>query len=188
MLRHTPKPPADIVGPDAGEVVRSPCQDKPPLTPVTPVTTEGLTSLYEQIKQDCSASDEQSRQRLQKRLQKHHRAALTSLARQSLLQDHNRVLLSVNKQSQIVRARKSVYLKKGEGKVFEYEDLEQSRIERDAKDKAAAERGKGTRGRKRKSATQAQQDEPSSVRKGKMPRTSEDPEPVPWRAPVAKMY
>jgi hypothetical protein len=73
-------------------------------------------SLYEQIKQDCSASaaDEQSRQRLQKRIQKHHRAALTSFAKQSLLQDHNRVLLSVNKQSQIVRARKSVYLKKGE--------------------------------------------------------------------------
>jgi hypothetical protein len=191
VLRHTPKLPADVVVSNTDEVVKPPCQDKPLLTPVTPVTTEGLMSLYEQIKQDCSASaaDEQSRQRLQKRIQKHHRAALTSFAKQSLLQDHNRVLLSVNKQSQIVRARKPVYLKKGEGKVFDYEDLEQSRIERDAKDKAVAEKGKGTRGRKRKTVTQdEQEEEPSLLRKGKFIRTSEDQESVPRRAPVAKMY
>jgi hypothetical protein len=54
---------------------------------------------------------------------------------------------------------------------------------------AAAEKGKGTRGRKRKTATQdKQEDEPSLGTKDKVSRTTEDQERVPWRAPVAKMY
>ncbi|KZM23621.1 hypothetical protein ST47_g5240 [Ascochyta rabiei] len=89
----------------------------------------------------------------------------------------------------LVQARKPVFLKKGKGKVFEYEDLEQSRIQRDAKDKAAAEKGKRTCSRKRKAATQdVQEDRPLHVRKDKVDRRSEDLEPVQWKAPVAKMY
>lgn len=91
-----------------------------------------------------------------------------------------------------IRAQKSVYLKKGEGKVFEYEDLEESRIQRNAKEKAAAEKGRGTRGRKRKAAiSEDYESGPLLVRKSIAARRtlrSEDQEPVPWRAPEAQMY
>ncbi|KAJ4377104.1 hypothetical protein N0V86_006545 [Didymella sp. IMI 355093] len=70
-----------------------------------------------------------------------------------------------------IRAQKSVYLKEGEGKVFEYEDLEESRMQRNAKEKAAAEKGRGTHGRKRKaSRSEDQENGPLPVRKDKVIR------------------
>jgi hypothetical protein len=119
-------------------------------------------------------------------------SALTSFARQSLLQDHNGVLLTANKKTKKIRAQKSVYLKNGEGKVFEYEDLEESRIQRNAKEKAAAKKCTGTHGRKRKATIPEDQEKgPLPVRKGKAARRtlrSENQEPIPWMAPEAQMY
>ena len=80
-----------------------------------------------------------------------------------------------------------------------YEDLEEARAKRVAKEKATV--GKGKRGLKRKSPTpepepEAQMGSPNmtdpSVPKDKVTRASEV-EPaktlgVPWRAPVARMY
>ena len=57
-----------------------------------------------------------------------------------------------------------------------YEDLEEARAKRAAKEKATADEGKGKRGRKRKSPLP---EEGSSV-PTEAPRL--------WRAPVARMY
>ncbi|KAI9771953.1 MAG: hypothetical protein M1839_002586 [Geoglossum umbratile] len=68
-----------------------------------------------------------------------------------------------------------------------YEDLEEARAKRAAKEKANVTAGKGKRGRKRKNL--ASEAEPEA----KVARMSDEPEPAtapvaPWRAPVAKMY
>jgi transposase len=190
VLRHTPKPPVELIGPDAHGPVESSSQDEAllaPVTPTTPVTTEGLISLHNLIKQDCCASDERSRQRLQRRVQKLASAAKISIAKQSLLQDHNRVLLQVSRETQIRRKRKPIVL--GRAKVMEYEDLEEAQAKRTAQEKAAAEKGKGKRGRKRKSPIQKEGEVVSvPIPKEKVARMDDDHEYVPWRAPTAQMY
>ena len=75
-----------------------------------------------------------------------------------------------------------------------YEDLEEARVKRTAKEKAIA--GKGKRGRKRKNSglevevegSPPQAEACPSVPKIKIARTSEVLEPAPWRAQVARMY
>jgi hypothetical protein len=192
VLRHTPKPPVELVGPAAQGIVGFSSQNEvlltplTPVTPITPVTIEGLISLHDMIKQDCCASDEQSRQRLQKRVQKLASAAQISFAKQSLLQDHNRVLLQVSRETQIRRKRKPIVL--GKAKVMGYEDLEEAQAKRTAQEKAAAERGKGKRGRKRKAPIQEEDKVVSaSSPKEKVLRRDEDQQYVPWRAPAAQM-
>ena len=68
--------------------------------------------------------------------------------------------------------------------MISYEDLEEARAKRTAKEKATADKGKGKRERKRKSPIP---EEGSSV-----PTDNEVLEPVkapaPWRAPVARIY
>jgi hypothetical protein len=69
----------------------------------------------------------------------------------------------------------------GKAKVMSYEDIEEARAKRAAKEQAKA-KGKGKRGRKRKSpALEADAPEP----KARVARMSEAPEPA--RAPVAWM-
>lgn len=145
-------------------------------------------SLCERIKQDSSASDEHSRQRQQKRIQKLASFAKISYAKQSLLQDHNRVLLQVQKETQLCRARKSVILRKGEGRVFEFEDLEEARLERDARDKAAMEKSKGKRGRKRKAPVQDETEDGLSALNPKVLKRNTSQGGGSWRAPEAKMW
>ncbi|KAJ5052501.1 hypothetical protein PSV09DRAFT_2353486 [Bipolaris maydis] len=182
-------------------------------TPVTPVTVEGLTWLTELIKQDtcAAASDEASRQRLQRRVQKLASAAKISFARQSLLQDHNRLLYAINNEAKVRRSTRSLVI--GKAKVMKWEDLDKARAARAARDKAAAEKGKGKRGRKRKvSAREADsntegeieneadaQEAGSSVptltvrkkaKRSRVQQLRQEPEPgsEPWKAPVAPMY
>ena len=181
-----------------------------PVTPVTPVTVEALTSLHHLIKQDAcaAASDEASSQRLQRRVQKLASAAERSIAKQSLLQDHNGLLYRINNEVKVRRSTRSLVV--GTAKVMSYEDLEKARAARAAKDKAAAEKGKGKRGRKRKvSAKEAKgnvegesecegdiegdidaQEVGSSVPalKNKRAKRSGVQEPKAWKAPVAPMY
>jgi hypothetical protein len=81
-----PRPPTEHGDPGANVAVTS-SPDEVLLTPVTPVTVEGLTSLANLIEQDASApvSDEASRQRLQRHVRKLASAAKISFAKQSLL-------------------------------------------------------------------------------------------------------
>tara|TARA_R110002003_G_scaffold1611_1_gene23287 strand:+ start:171 stop:1004 length:834 start_codon:yes stop_codon:yes gene_type:complete len=215
VLRNMPKPPpernvssamADIAPPSSQVEV-----PLTPVTPVTPVTVEALTSLHDLITQDAcaAASDEASRQRLQRRVQKLASVAKIAFAKQSFLQDHNQLLYTINNEAKVRRSTRSLVI--GTAKVMTWEDLDNARTARAAKDKATAERGKGKRGRKRKvSAQEAEGDIAGEVeadgqvagssrptlkgkRKTKRSRVQQqqpqpESDPGPWRAPVALMY
>jgi hypothetical protein len=92
----------------------------------------------------------------------------------------------MNNEAKVRRSTKSVVL--GKAKVMSYEDIEEARIKRAAKD---ATNGKGKRCRKRKSieleADKPEPDEPDEPEpKPQVARIIEAPGP--WRAPVARMY
>jgi hypothetical protein len=114
---------------------------------VTPVSAEGLMSLYNQIKQDTQTLDATSTQRLQKRVQKLANAAQVSFAECALLNNRNQFLTEANNEAKVRRLTKPVVLGKGKAKVMSFEDLEVARAARVAKD---AVKSKGKRGRKRK--------------------------------------
>ncbi|KAF2022767.1 hypothetical protein EK21DRAFT_119410 [Setomelanomma holmii] len=175
-----------------------------PETPVTQVTIEALTSLHDLIKQDACApsSDKASRRRLQMRVQKLASAAKISFAKEALLQDHNQLLYRINNKAKVRRSTRSLVI--GRAKVMSYEDLDIARAARTAKEKTAAEKGKGKRGRKHKvPAREAEGDVEDEVEDGahalevgssvcpskdKRAKQTSVQEPEPWRAPVALMY
>jgi hypothetical protein len=199
VLCNTPKPPVDLVIRTADEARSSLQSDVPltPVTPVTPVTAEGLTALHDLIKRDVCAPDEASKQHLERRVQKLVSAAKISVAKQSLLQDHNRLLYNINNEDKVRRTTRSLVLSdgKGQGKVMRWEDLERARAERAARAIAAKEKGKGKRGRKRKASEKREEEAmpmgaeagPSRP-KGKISKKRRVSEPAPWRAPIAVMY
>lgn len=82
------------------------------VTIVTLVTVEALTSLYDLIKQDicAAATDDTGRQRLQRRVGKLESAAKISIAKESLLQDHNRLLYRINNEAKVRRSTRSLIL------------------------------------------------------------------------------
>jgi hypothetical protein len=121
-------------------------------------------------------------------VQKLASAAQISFAERALLQDQNRFLLKVNGEAKTRRSTRSVVL--GRAKVMSFQDLEEARSKRAAKDRATAE--KKTRGRKRKSAA-AEENVYSSLSGDKAVEMSEvlpsrQKPASPWRAPVARMY
>jgi hypothetical protein len=71
-----------------------------------------------------------------------------SIADSALLQDQNQFLTNINNEAKARRSTKSVVLRKA--KIISFEDIEEARAKRAAKDVI---KGKGKRGRKRKSAT-----------------------------------
>jgi hypothetical protein len=162
VLRVTPKPPAQSTGADEIEV--GAChQDDVPTTPVTPVSVEGLVSLQNLIKQDAHTLDEASMPRLERHVQKLAHAAQASFARRSfldakcaLLDNRNQMLTKLNNEAKVRRSTRSIVV--GKAKVMSFEDIEVARAARMAKD---ATKGKGKRGRKRKSIT-LEADEPES--------------------------
>lgn len=187
VLKDVPKPPANVItqGVEAAstglldEALHTPIT---PVTPVTPVTTEALTSLHDLIVKDTDSLDRMSKDRLQKRIQKMASAARLLFAEQALLQDRNRFLLQINREAKARRSTKSVVL--GKAKVMSFEDLEEARARRTAKEQALANKPK--RGRKRKS------DAPEELtalpsRKHDGPELACVSIPT-WRAPVARMY
>jgi hypothetical protein len=214
VLRDMPKPPTEQSSSTATVAATSSQNEVPPtpVTPVTPVTVEALTSLHGLIKQDiCAAElDDAGKQRLQRRVGKLESAAKVSFAKQSLLQDHNRLLYRINNEAKVRRSTRSLVI--GTAKVMKYEDLERAREERAATAKAAADKAKAKRGRKRKAsgreADGAVEDEAKgdgdaqeadasvpAVKNKRAKRTriqgpepGPEPEPRPWRAPVAPMY
>ena len=140
---------------------------------------EALTSLYNPIKQDAHTLDETTIQRLQRHIQKLANNAQISFAERVLLRDQIRFLSSMNNEAKFRRSTKSVVL--GKAKVVSYEDIEEARAKRAAKEEATA--GKGNRGRKRKSAAE-EAGAPESA-KAKLARMGEAFEPV--KAAVARM-
>jgi hypothetical protein len=177
VLRDIPMPPPPAPRADEKEAVPCAPNEVPPtpVTPVTPVTAEALIPLRNLIKEDARTLDEASKRRLERHVQKLASAARISFAECALLQDQNQFLIQVNKEATVRRSTRPIVL--GKAKVMSYEDLEEARAKRAAKDKASASKGK--RGRKSKNA------EPET----EAPRTSASvSELEPWKAPVAKMY
>lgn len=170
----------------AGSTVNEPCERtvKPLLegnstqisrTPNTPVTSEGLLSLQNLINQDAHSLDEVSKRRLRKHLQKLANAATTSFAERALQEEQIRFLYKVNNEAKVRRTTKSVVL--GKAKVMSYDELEEARAKRAAKEHAAAA-GNGKRGRKRK----------TQVSVANEPMVEQPPVDVlEFRAPVARM-
>jgi hypothetical protein len=118
-------------------------------TPITPVTTDGLTSLHKLIQRDTyTLSDESGKLRLERHVQKLANAAQISFAKQVLLEDQNQFLSKLNKEAKIRRSTRSIVL--GKAKVMNYEDLEEARKKYAEKENAKAIAGKGKGGRKRK--------------------------------------
>ena len=139
VLRHTPKPPAELTVPKVSEVVSCP-QDQvlqPPITPITPVTIDALTSLHNMIKQELY---EPRTDRTQRHVHKLTSAAKISFAKQTLFQDQNRFLSKTNNEAKVRRSTRSVVL--GKAKVMSYEDLEEARAKCATKEKATAGKGK----------------------------------------------
>lgn len=111
-----------------------------------------------------------SKQRVLRQTQKLINAIETSFAERAIQRNQIQFLREVNNEGKVRRATKSLVL--GKAKVMSYEDLEEARAKRAAKDSAKA-KGKGTRGRKRKNpATVDDRPDPPA----KAARKSEAPE------------
>ncbi|KAF1828123.1 hypothetical protein BDW02DRAFT_469233, partial [Decorospora gaudefroyi] len=189
VLKDTPKPPAGLTILRQASV-GSHEQEEVLKTPVTPVTTEALASLHHLIKQDTCAFEKTHKQRLQKHVQKLASAAQISFAEGALLQRQNRFLSQRNKEAKVRRSTKSELL--GKAKVMCYEDLQEARAKRAAKEKAAQDKAK--RGHKRKTSAQEGAPKPRTMEAGlseassaRTPMAQIDKAPVPWKAPVAQM-
>ncbi|KAH9206242.1 hypothetical protein DL95DRAFT_416715 [Leptodontidium sp. 2 PMI_412] len=102
-------------------------------------------SLYDLIQQDTQKLDATSTQRLQKRVQKLANAAQVSFAECALLNNRNQFLTKANNEAKVRRLIRSVVL--GKAKVMSYQDIEEARAKRAARDIV---KSKGKRGRKRK--------------------------------------
>ncbi|KAF1831134.1 hypothetical protein BDW02DRAFT_455946, partial [Decorospora gaudefroyi] len=110
-----PKPLANLTIPKANEIDVKACeQNEVPLTPITPISAEGLVSLRNLIiEQDASALDETHKQNLQRHLHKLAKAAL-------------------NNEAKVRQSTKSLVLGKAKG--IGYEELVEAREKRAKKD------------------------------------------------------
>ena len=149
-------------------------------TPVTPVSAEALTSLHHLIELDAHTLNDTSIARLQRHVQKLANAAHTSFAERALLHDHNQLLTRINNEAKARRLTKSVVL--GKAKVMSYEDIEEARAKRAAKEVG---KGKRTRGQKRTIAA-LDADTTQTSSESNSARVIEDVGR--GRAPVAQMY
>ena len=110
---------------------------------------------------------------------------------------------TINNKAKVRRLTKSLVL--GKAKVISYKDLEEARAKRANKEAAKEAKGKGKRGRKRKSAALvADASEPNAkvvrmneapaparalvVQMSGTPVAEDEIVPEPWRAPVARMW
>jgi hypothetical protein len=207
VLRVTPKPPVQSTAPRADEIevgashqddVPPTCQDDVPPTPVTPVSAEGVVSLQNLIKQDAhtlnEVRNEASIQRLERHVQKLAHAAQVSLAERAflsaecaLLDNRNQMLTRMNNEAKVRRSTRSIVL--GKAKVMSFEDIEVARAARAAKEVI---KGRGKRGRKRKSAAleadepEADEPEPDEPEPDEPEGDEPEPEPEPEVARAAK--
>ena len=149
VLKKTPKPPTQSTVPRADEIqVGSSNEDEVPQTPVTPVSAKGLASLHNLIKQDALTLNEKSIPRIQRHIQKLANAAQIFLTDGALLNNQVQILTRMNNEAKVRRSTRAVVL--GKAKVMSFKDIEVAQAARTAKEVI---KGKGKRGRKRKSAT-----------------------------------
>jgi hypothetical protein len=129
VLRDVPKPVAKVgsINPGA-EATSADLLSEEPRTPITPVTTEALTSLHDLIVTDTHALNTTNKDRLQKRIQKLASATKVSFAAQALLKDRNQFLLKINREAKVRRSTKSLVL--GKAKVISFKDLKEARAKR----------------------------------------------------------
>lgn len=142
VLGGIQKPLAELRIPQKGEVNAGSCPRGDELQ--TPVTSEALTLLHDQIEKDAYTLDGSSRQRLRKLADAAHK----SFAERALLLDENRLLFEQNNESNRRKSNRPTVV--GKAKVMSYEDIVEAQAKRDAKEAAAV---KVKRGPKRKSAT-----------------------------------
>lgn len=149
----------------------------------TPVTTEALISLHDLIKQDAHTEDDMSKQRLQRHLQKFANAAQTCFAERDLQREQIHFLRKINNEAKIRRSTKSLIL--GKARVMSYEDLEEARAKRAAKDAAKA---KGNSKRDRKCEIPEPEPGESAAGKAKPSRKRKTSKPEPNAVePTAKV-
>ncbi|KAF4633611.1 hypothetical protein G7Y89_g4502 [Cudoniella acicularis] len=136
-------------------------------TPITPVSAEAFMSLQNLIIQrDAYALDETSKQNLARHLQKCTKAFQKSSTQSILQEDRIKFLTTINNEAKVRRATQSLVL--GKAKVISYEDLEAARAKRTERDAAQEAKGKGKRGRKRKStALEVEEDTIETARRGR---------------------
>ena len=205
VLRHMPKPPADItvLRADEAKVGYYP-QDVVLHTPVTPVSAEGFISLQNLIiKQDAYVLDDTSKQKLERHVLKLAKAGKKFLVKDALQKDYIKFLNIINNETKVQQSTKSLVL--GKAKVMSYKDLEEVQAKRADKEATKEAKGKSKRGQKHKSATlEADAPEPnvkmvrrskalapvraSVVQMSRTPVAEDEIVPEPWRAPVAQMY
>jgi hypothetical protein len=170
-------------------------QDTELQSPTTPVSAEGIASLQDLIaQQNTHNCNEASQWRVQRLIHKLVKAAQMSLAKRILQQHHIRFLMAINNEAKVRRSTRPVVL--GTAKVMSYEDLEEARVKRAEKDAAKEAKGKGKRGRKRKTAPEvdALETHPTEVKakRARNVRSNLGPELEIRTAgsgvPVAKMY
>lgn len=200
VLQSMPKPPPEQTPVDTNEIeaVTNP-QDavQSPITPVTPVTTQGIASLQNTIiKQATQCLDQTIIASLQKSVQKMSKAAHLAFSKGILQRDQIQFLMKINDESKVRRSTKGHILgrrvEKGEGAVMGWDQLEAARATRAEHAAAAAAKSTGKRGGKRKGAVGG---EP----RAKVARMSDGPGEVQvedqvegqvassWRAPEAPM-
>ncbi|XP_014562632.1 hypothetical protein COCVIDRAFT_32618 [Bipolaris victoriae FI3] len=155
----------DLTKLDAPLAVENNCGDtmqgETTQTPVTPVSTEALIGLLDQIKHSSYNGDERGKARHERLVQKLANTAQRSFAQQALDQNYIRILKDANNEAKTRRKTKSEILQKVEkdrkGRVVSYNYLETVRADR-ARKKVAQEakeaQGKGKRSRQ-KAATEA---------------------------------
>ena len=184
VLRYTPKFSIEISVSKANEMMSFSQGQilQSPITSVTSITIKAFTSLHNLIKQKACALNESDKQRIQKHVQKLASAAQVSYAKQILLQDQNRFLIKINNEVRARRSTRSMILKKA--KMLNYENLEETRAERAAKEKATIRKNRRKRERKRKSsALQKNSSVSTNDLMLKSTKTS-----VSWKVSEARMY
>jgi hypothetical protein len=188
VLSVIPKPPAQLDARSADKTMTDLSSQDVPQTPVIPVLAEDVTSLYNLIKQGVNTADGLNSRRLERHVRKLADAAQISITERALLHDQNQTLIRMNNEAKARRSTRSVVL--GKAKVMSFEDIEVARAARAAKEVA---KGKGKRGRKRKSAAlETDGQDPESVLACAAQDADEaEPEAAPMfegqRAPVAYM-
>lgn len=148
-----PKPPPapTLINTNEVEVVPQP-QDsiRSPLTPVTPVTTQGLVSLQNIIiNQAAHGLDERSKCSLQKNVQKLLKAAHLAFSKGILQRDLIRFFMKINDEAKVRPSTRGANIL-GKAKVMGFTEPEEARANRAEKDAAKADKGKVKRERKRK--------------------------------------
>jgi hypothetical protein len=101
-----------------------------------------------------------------------------SSAKSILQEDRIQFLTAINNEAKVRRSTKSLVL--GKAKVMSYEDLEEARAKRLAKESAQAAKDKGKRGRKsKKSLPEPEEDTAEPAKRGRKRKSAELEAPEP---------